>query len=225
MDEEEHQPLFRIIGFHRLVQIFKGEKLHFSHPSQWDDPCEMLVDHQAMDSVFIQCWTKSADSDAMWRIYSPNQLGVQVETSELLLNNQLSEALNGTLTNRKIHPVIYHDVKMVREKLEALKVLMNGEPTQALSGLFYKRDSFKHENEVRAAIYDKSGKKGTKEGGFQVSIDPHSLIRRILIDPRAPCEYVDAYKHYIKNILGFSGEVEKSNLYNPVARISFSQRA
>ena len=33
------------------------------------------------------------------------------------------------------------------------------------------------------------------------------------MDPRAPDEYVEAYRHYLKDRLNFPGNVEKSTLY------------
>lgn len=73
--------LYRIMDFHRIVQIFERRELYFAHPSTWDDPYEKFIKHPQSHALFAQCWTRASSSDAMWRIYSPNGLGVRISTS------------------------------------------------------------------------------------------------------------------------------------------------
>lgn len=223
MDEESNEQLFRIIGFDRLVQIFESRKLHFSHPSKWDDPYEQSVEHPAMNSAFAQCWCLQGVSDAMWRIYSPDRLGVRIETTWDLLREQLSNSLKDAGFRKKIDRVRYVTEDGLKERLIEIKSLMGGKdkPTHALTSLFLKRKPFEHESEFRAVIYDERGGRGSIEKGLQVSVDPHELILTVLVDPRAPHEFVEAYKHYITNVLGFTGIVKQSGLYESIEPIPF----
>lgn len=75
----ENKYLYRIMRFDHAVQVLKGA-LYFSHPSQWEDPYETHVKHSYDHAIFAQCWTTASMSDAMWRIYSPNFLGVRLRT-------------------------------------------------------------------------------------------------------------------------------------------------
>ena len=79
---KERGYLYRIMDFHRVVQMFEGEKFHFSHPSTWDDPYEKFIKHHLSHALFAQCWSRAYSSDAMWRIYSPHGLGVRISTTE-----------------------------------------------------------------------------------------------------------------------------------------------
>ena len=83
--------------------------------------------------------------------------------------------------------------------------------SRAADALYMKRDAFAHEDEWRATLYcPGDSHSGT---GIKVPVDPHGLIRNILLDPRAPQELVDAFAHYFKNKLSFQGVVKRSELY------------
>ena len=70
---------------------------------------------------------------------------------------------------------------------------------------------------ARAMLLAARGLNGTPPNdvskGFKVSVDPHALVETILVDPRAPDEFVQAYQHYFRDKLGFVGRIAKSALY------------
>lgn len=49
------------------------------------------IRHTKSSALFAQCWSKVAESDAMWRIYSQNGLGVRVGTT----NKKLARETRG----------------------------------------------------------------------------------------------------------------------------------
>jgi hypothetical protein len=79
--------------------------------------------------------------------------------------------------------------------------------------LFVKREAFRHESEWRAVVYCRDEKEGAPKRGLSVPVDPHALIDRILLDPRAPQELVDAFQYYFVKKLKFKNEVVRSVLY------------
>ena len=86
--------LFRIMAFRHAIELFETGHLHLSLPSGWDDPYERLVEHGRQESVFAQCWSMRETSDAMWRIYSPDRMGISIRTTR----SRLAQALEGANT-------------------------------------------------------------------------------------------------------------------------------
>jgi len=214
---EIESSLYRILSFDRVVEIFQRGELYFSHPSNWDDPYEIVLKHKYWDSFFAQCWCENGVSDAMWRIYSPNQLGVRIRITKDRLQEQLSAASGKQGINFIIGEVDYLAQSKLQSKLrrtaERLRVRFNSK--LAAESLLMKRDAFSHESEVRVVVYPKHLRRSPIPArGFKVSVDPYYLIRGVLVDPRAPEAYVEAYKHYLRAKLGFRGNVLRSLLYS-----------
>jgi len=205
--------LYRIMDFHRVVQIFEGEALYFAHPSSWDDPYEKFIKHPQSHALFAQCWTRAYSSDAMWRIYSPHGLGVRISTTEDLLNAFGREFARSRKYAWRSGDVEYFKLEAFRARAQALGANLgaNFDIARAADTLYMKRDAFAHEDEWRATLYCPSESEDGK--GIKVPVDPHALIRNILLDPRAPQELVDAFAHYFKTKLGFRGLVKRSGLY------------
>ncbi|MBN6715216.1 DUF2971 domain-containing protein [Pseudomonas capsici] len=220
----DNKYLYRIMRFDHAVQVLKGE-LFFSHPSQWEDPYETHVKHSYDHAIFAQCWTTASMSDAMWRIYSPNFLGVRLRTKV----GKLTKVMRAyTQSNkgfrRRLEKVNYLGMAAYKKETEELGCLMNdgdfSSPSLGADLLCVKRSAFEHENEVRAILFDSNAER--KEGGvlkgIVVSFGGIDLIDSILFDPRAPDELCHAMRHYLKDVLGFTGEIRKSKLYTVKSR-------
>lgn len=207
--------LYRIVSFDRAVQILQTNTLYFAHPSEWDDPYEQGLLHKRSNNIFAQCWCRKAVSDAMWRIYSPNNLGVRIGTTRQLLRTALKDAQKAQKIRFKIQNVKY----LFQEELnfalqDVAKALAQKYTVQkAIEPLFMKRNAFHHEYEVRAVVYNREPQPTDSGKGVVIPVDAQTLIRSIWIDPRAPQEYVDAYSLYLKKKLKFPGVVKKSTLY------------
>lgn len=205
------QNLYRIIGFERAVQLLKSGELYFAHPSTWEDPYDRGIQHKKSPEIFAQCWCRKSVSDAMWRIYSPNNLGVRISTTL----NRLKAELNASGLHYKIMNIKYKTMQDLRESLVQLEQKRKEKPSfsTTVAPLFIKRIAFDHERETRAVIYKPNDLSGNEQKGISIKVDPNSLIRNIWIDPRAPKEYVEAYTHYLKKELKFQGVVKQSSLY------------
>lgn len=90
--------LYRTFGIERLMQLLTERRLTLLEPSKWEDPYEQALQDIATNvgpsekpSLFGLCWTTKARSDALWRIYSPNKLGVRISTTLGRLRKSISE--------------------------------------------------------------------------------------------------------------------------------------
>jgi len=207
--------LYRILPFHRVVQLFQSHRLHFSHPSTWEDPYETRLRHPMSSRIYAQCWCKKGVSDAMWRIYSSNALGVRIRTTRSRLRKVLTAEKMTSVINFKIKDVRYLQESVLNYEVEAVADELSQKLsfTDASSPLFMKRLAFRHEAEVRAVILCNEPTPVDVRDGVNIHVDPHELISTVLVDPRAPDEFVSAYRHYLQDELGFTGRVQKSGLY------------
>jgi hypothetical protein len=217
IQQEMEFSLFRILSFDRLVEIFQSRELFISHPSNWEDPYETILKHKYSDGFFAQCWCKNGNSDAMWRIYSPNQLAVRIRIKRDMLEAQLNAATMKLPFRFMIKDVKYLPQMKIETKLhrvaKQLETKFNADI--AAGTLFLKRIAFSHEAEVRLVVYPSHfGTESHFEKGFRVPVDPYELIRGVVVDPRAPEAYVEAYKHYLRAKLGYRRETLKSLLYH-----------
>lgn len=205
------QNLYRIVGFERAVQLLQSGELYFAHPSTWDDPYDQGIAHKKSPEIFAQCWCRKAVSDAMWRIYSPNNLGVRIGTTV----NRLKAELDASKLRYKIMNIKYKTTQDLRASLVQLEQKRKEKPSflTTVAPLFLKRIAFDHERETRAVIYKPNDPSGNEQKGVSIKVDANALIRSIWIDPRAPKEYVEAYTHYLKKELKFKGVVKQSTLY------------
>ncbi|HJF26762.1 MAG TPA: hypothetical protein K8V79_00645 [Acinetobacter lwoffii] len=93
-EAELDQPIYRIFSLERFFQVLDKKQLTLVKPHLWDDSFENVLlksefktasnetaVFEAHDSVYGQCWTRHAESDAMWRIYSPHKSGVKLQTT------------------------------------------------------------------------------------------------------------------------------------------------
>ena len=209
------QYLYRIIRFERFVQMLQTNEWYFAHPSAWEDPYEVRVTNALSNAIFAQCWCRKGVSDAMWRIYSQDKLGVRIRTTE----SKLKSALLAVATQReigfRISRVRYVNeiLHLVRDQQSRLATATKPTFARASSHLFLKRPAFEHEAETRVLIFDPSQPIDSTAKGFKVELNTRHLIDSVLVDPRAPEEFVAAYQHYLRDHLKFPGSVRKSQLY------------
>ncbi|MCR8930408.1 MULTISPECIES: DUF2971 domain-containing protein [unclassified Pseudomonas] len=213
--EDGPKRLYRILDFTRVVQIFERGELYFANPSKWDDPYERRISHSRSHALFAQCWCQLGISDAMWRIYSQNGMGVRISTTDKKLNAAVKTFVRDKGYRFRLGEVDYKsqaDLNFEARKIAA-ELRENFKIKRAVDILYMKREAFRHESEWRATIFCPDEKRVNAKDGIAVKIDPHKLIDRILLDPRAPGELVDAFKFYFEKKLGFKGTVIRSVLY------------
>lgn len=199
--DEWNTPIFRFTTTDRILTlIYKGRNTLVS-PRKWKDPFEDILSkikfrkvdgelykHPFRDRVYGQCWTKTEETDAVWRMYIPNGNGVRLKTTINKLYQSLVDAKETTYveTHCYIGRVEYktedelrawfNDKKWVQEHL-----LNIGCPKQAES-LLFKRTEFAPEQEIRL-IYLEPHNKGDDDF-YHYEVDPSIVIDEITFDPR-----------------------------------------
>lgn len=76
--------IYRIFSTNRLIELFEKKENALVKPELWDDPFEnfiLKIPEKGSKSKpnkrgYGQCWTLNFESDAMWRIYSPDKKGL-----------------------------------------------------------------------------------------------------------------------------------------------------
>lgn len=231
--EEEllDRPIYRIMPITRFLQLLDEKKLTLVKPKKWDDPfenallsCEFEISGEevasftAKDGVYGQCWTFHRETDAMWRIYSPDKTGVRVTTTprKLLTALQNSQPRYHHFTCF-IGKVSYLSKGDLLEKLQSIDVF-NTDCSGIAESLLYKRKEFRHEKEIRL-IYSSSENENPNDV-YQFDIEPMELLDRILFDPRMDKNLVEAYKLAIA-AKGCNTEIKRSTLYDAPKGLKF----
>lgn len=235
LDESElDKPIYRIFSFDRLKEIFEEKKLTLVKPKLWDDPFEnfilkstgILPDKREFeigfrDNYYGQCWSLNIESDAMWRIYSPNKDGVKVKTTirklftPLFQTGGLYHKANGIQYNTSsfIGKVKYAKsttlVEMLKDKKRMSDKIFDQSGWGQASTFFFKRTAFKHEREIRI-IYNSQFR--TWNNVYKFEIDPFDLFDSIVFDPRMTSEKYKNCKQQVRN-WGYKKRIIQSSLY------------
>lgn len=209
------QFLYRIIRFDRLVQMLKTDDWYFAHPRTWKDPYEIRIHNKLSDELFAQCWCRRGVSDAMWRIYSQDKLGVRIRVSLESLRGELTRLTRGGTIGFRIGRLKYvNEIEyLVHTDKIKLDLQRNVTFARASAHLFLKRRAFDHEEGTRIVVCNFGQPPHAEPDSLKLHLNTRKLIHSVLVDPRAPDEYVDAYRKYLKEALSYSGSVKKSLLY------------
>jgi hypothetical protein len=125
----------------------------------------------------VNCWhINEHESEAMWQLYTAAGQGIAIESTRAKLEATL-----------KGDGIIVDQVRYMDFDSDEI------EKGHRHYGLFIKRKSFAHEQELRATIL--LSKPGS---GTLVPCDLSGLIARIHVFPKAPSYYVDAVKYAIE---------------------------
>ncbi|WP_439638712.1 DUF2971 domain-containing protein [Nevskia sp.] len=151
----------------------------------------------------------------MWRIYSPNHLGVRISTSTKLLRRALLPAVKELGATIRLDEVNYLSQFNINKQLREIQAdLSNGFSVErATDALLLKRKAFDHEAEYRAVLHLPTANEKDIRRGLKLKVNPHWLIDSILLDPRAPDELAAAFTFYLKEKIKFKKRVAPSVLY------------
>lgn len=231
-EEQKDKPIFRFLSVNRLFQLFETHRNFLVSPKLWEDPFENYImsattelkreDEKGScvgfrDNFYGQCWTQTRESDAMWRIYSPNKNGARITTTPRKLLHSLYSFSGNQIQDYScfLGKVNYYTTTKLKEFLDKnVTEWVYFDPTgQGLAqSLLFKRKAFEHENEIRLLFNSKF--KGEKDPSFYpYSFNPLELIDDIVFDPRI--EYSE-FKRHKKNLiqLRFEKKIVKSTLYD-----------
>ncbi|EKT3967423.1 DUF2971 domain-containing protein [Flavobacterium psychrophilum] len=220
---ELDKPIYKVLKFDYLVEMFQNNLNTLLNPSIWDDPYENLFMDSTIEfvnglslkselgkSMFCQSWSFTKESDAMWRIYSPDNNSVKISSTPRKLLKSLTEI------DENSNKVFVGKVKYLKS-IDLKSLYLNNSKKWLFEefgignakSLLYKRYPFEHENEVRL-IYNTF--RNEEKQILKYPINPNLLIDKIVFDPRLEYSKFRNRKTEIKN-LGFNKEIIKSNLY------------
>ena len=219
--------IYRFISFESFVDIVQRKSLAFVSPSKWEDPYESFIfkairtDDGRSEVIEIlrqlrqdthidildnfehivkgQCWTQISESDALWRIYSYDNMSVRIEVD---IENMKK------LKNVKLFEVNYYEKLDLAKEVE--QILSEDKNSISLFKAFCnKRDSFEHEKEIRLLTDIKTPNSDSIE--YISFKDIEGFIKSVMLHPLAPNWFNDTLKEFCKlNNLEYIG---KSKLY------------
>jgi hypothetical protein len=226
------KPIYKYMRFERLLQLLMDKESFISQVSSWEDTYEnwlikasfyskttRVSYREFIKSYYGQCWTTSKETDALWRIYSPDKNSVKIKsTINNLLNAEvLIDDLDkfGKIT-KYIGQVSYFNNEQITKWLDQAKKetgIINS--LIILESQFIKRKEFNHEKEIRLIIGisgDTSSNERSRDHLIQ-SVDPNCFIDEITFDPRLNTnDFILRSKLIAK--LGFKNPIKKSKLYD-----------
>lgn len=225
-------PVYRVYPIDRLVELFKDRKNTLVKPALWDDPFENLVFQQTAllrngqrvcfsnvrERYYGQCWTlNTEETDALWRIYSPDKKGVRVKTTfQKLWDSYYNPNYLWAMIAFYIGKIQYETVAEIKAFLENpdnLEMIFDTSGAGSVQTLLIKRTEFKHENEIRLVYAANTETDDLTKKIYQYEIDPNDLIDELLFDPRF--EEVDNFvnREAQMRAFGFTKTIDKSSLY------------
>jgi hypothetical protein len=229
---DPNTPVYRVYPIDRVLELFTQRKNTLVKPNLWDDPFENIVFQQTAllqngqrvyfsnirERYYGQCWTLSTDeTDALWRIYSPDKKGVRVKTTfgklwDSYYNPNYQWASIAFFIG-KIQYETVNEIKTFLENPDNLEMIFDTSGAGSIQTLLIKRMEFQHENEIRLVYAANNETDDLTKKIYQYDIDPIDLIDELLFDPRF--DDVDDFvsRQAEINAFGFTKTINKSTMY------------
>lgn len=165
----EPEFIYKYMSFERFIEMSEKQKLYLTRIDCWQDVFERFIitylsrkmemrlnfNHNQVEllcraivhSLYAQSWcSSSVESDAMWRIYSPNATGIRVK----FRRDDIYHAIDITNENIIQEPPFF--VEYTNQIPMNRGATLGGLLKNITYGLKYKRLAFKHENEYRFVV-------------------------------------------------------------------------
>ena len=122
-----------------------------------NDISELICDYMRLWATrwlcFAQCWSKLEESDALWRIYSYDNMSVRIRTKQENIHKLVSKSKTINEYDIYFKDVIY-DLNSESDLDKQFELFTNtAEPTEPF---FHKRKAFEHEHEKRVILTPKN---------------------------------------------------------------------
>ena len=225
-------PLWRYMDFTRFMSLLEKRSLFFARADRLNDPYEGFLPRYILENLrdnftgnmnpemnifwnisqvfksvaaftLVCCWHENPrESAAMWSLYSRENDGIAIKTTY----NSLSKSFKckEDVYIGRIKYIDYdatHPVGILDEKDRLYQGLKSHDLT-IRSPLFHKRDSYRHEQEVRAlhpvslkGLYSGGMTEEIAQppysGGIYLEVDLSLLIHDIIVSPFAPDWFVE----------------------------------
>ena len=225
--------IYRIFPLYRTEQLFVEKEMALIRPSKWEDPCDnqlyqlKIIDKTTKQPVCIKglrnsyyglCWTLTDESDAMWRIYSPDATSVRVRTTIGKLRKVfVSSDDKFAALKFYIGKVDYLSMadfnKVFAGGGSCFSAITDTSGDPSVQSLLLKRDAFQHEHEVRM-IYHEPESAIDHGIVWKFPIEPCALFDQLCFDSRLPQPCFETNAKKFADTYGFAGEITRSTLYD-----------
>lgn len=202
----------RTFSFDRFVDLIRSRENGLVSPGLWDDPFEnFLLAHTLVRTLdgelgtleplaadwYGQCWTATADSDAMWRIYSATHAGIKATA-------RLGDLLDGLAASVSLAAHM--------SSLTFTDLALGGTNDRFAELLCVKREAFAHESEIRLLYCDVDRKRADGKV-YRYGFDPNSVLKSVEVDPRMSQQDADAVISQLR-LEGLTVPAARSTLYD-----------
>jgi hypothetical protein len=254
MSLDPNRPIYRIYPLWFFEEALGSRQLVLVSPRRWEDPYENLAELTMLEDqsvapfkqeslqlflypVYAQCWSMTAESDALLRAYSrveidsvvkrnkvPHLEGVKVRSTPAKIRAAVDAELarRATLASTAgmkcfIEAVQYRNDVEIQQFIANLvghtRLTEVGQGQLRASLAFLKRPEFHHEAEVRVVVVDE--KKNNRDDILRIPFDPNVVFEEVTFDPRLiPFEREERKANAQK--LGYKGPFPDSMLYQGV---------
>ena len=202
IEELKSMTLYKFFSINALIPLLTNSMLYIDRVCSWEDVYENFFLKETFyskslkttigtdaiaNAVFGQCWTYAPETDAMWRIYSPNKTGVRIKTTTGKLFSTIFVD-DTCIADTWLGKVEYNSEQAMND------FILKETETDSLSiwrdlmpySQFLKRTEFEHEREFRIIkmldSQNTENAKPFKRLAFKINID--EFIDSYLLDPR-----------------------------------------
>lgn len=220
-------PIYKFIKQEFVRQAIVTKQFRFNNVKSWDDPYELYFLKQnvkiagkpfkelneEVNLVCGQCWTTEKDSDAFWRIYNDGY--VRVRTSARKIFNLIMSRRQKISASARCGHVKYmpqYAIEGEFQKIEDAGIFIN----KTFESLFWKREEFYYENEVRFLLYQSGDENLYKENFkdyIELEFDPFDFFEEITFAPNLSKVEYEKEKIEWEKITG-PITLTRSNLYS-----------
>ncbi len=202
--KDDNEKVWRYLSFSKFINLLLTDSLYFCRVDLLNDSYEgtytktnagsrFTTDKESnaykidvenkkrnRKTMFVNCWRiDHYESEAMWKLYCPNNEGVAIQTTYKKLASSLPN-----------DPAIYMGlIKYIDYEEETF------DSGNAFNSSMHKRKSFEHEKELRliypATKYWKAPNEDIIEEGFTQKVNLIENIEAIYVNPFAPQWYYD----------------------------------
>lgn len=227
--------IWRYMDLAKFLDILQRESLFFPTAALFDDPFEgsypvQLIEDRpryfqgvskpTVDQMpeciqkmkkwhYINCWhMNNYESAAMWKLYDKSGSGIAIVSTIGRLKRSIQDDTNRTYIG---------EVSYIDYETESF------DPSNMMYPFFHKRNSFRHEAEIRALILkyppDFTGAlseflefQGEVPDGISVFTNIRSLIKEIRVSPESPVWLYKLVQDLVTQRFGLDFDVNRSDL-------------
>lgn len=208
--------LYKHMPLEYALKTIKDRSIWFSDPREWPDPFERRfldakytkkgkeVNFLWRDKIYCTCLSMTASSEAFWKVYSPDQLCVELRINRRMLLDELSKLTDYTVYIGKAEYMKTEDIRLPLKNIPFDPPCLDEVNSSGFASRLFmlKRNAFKYEDEMRILLVSRTASNKT---GVEINYSclPTDLIDQIVIDPRAGDQTALFLKNGLRDYYGF----------------------